>query len=127
MNYGTNGRYDNALIRVFNEKYDLTYCYSLYREKDHGAIMEHAQNICQRWMCDKFGATLEEVKDVKTELLFRYVHDAILHNNYFQKENELKECADENAKIIKIDTKEYSYDELLEAIEKASQYDDLCR
>jgi hypothetical protein len=36
-------------------------------------------------------------------------------------------CISGDVKIINIDTKEYSYNELMETIEKANMYDDLCK
>ena len=36
-------------------------------------------------------------------------------------------CISGDVKIINIDTKEYSYNELMEAIEKANMYDNLCK
>ena len=36
-------------------------------------------------------------------------------------------CISGDVKIINIDTKEYSYNELMETIEKANMYDNLCK
>jgi len=82
------GNYMNILIRVYNEKYDMTYIYNLldrdeYKNNDYGHVIEFAKNKCTRWMRDKFGATEEDLKDIQTEELFTYYHDAILHNDYF--------------------------------------------
>jgi len=36
-------------------------------------------------------------------------------------------CVDGDIKLIKIDAKEYSFNELMDVIEKASMYDGLCK
>ena len=78
-------RTQTALIRVWNDKYDLTYLTSLYKEKDHDVTMRFAKQQCRRWMNDEFGATASETENVNVKFLFSFTYDGILHNDYFRK------------------------------------------
>jgi len=64
------------------------------------------------------------------------IHNSIQRNldNYYPDEHYLVittpsdlSCVDGDSKIIQIKAKEYSANELLEAIEKANMYDGLCK
>jgi hypothetical protein len=78
--------YKTAIVRVWNDKCDLTYLYSLYKESNHDEILEIAKYNCRRWMKDCFNIKPEDTEDVKVEFLFNFVTDGILHNDYFKGE-----------------------------------------
>lgn len=76
--------FKNALIRVYNDKYDMTYCTTIYKDEDKDVIEEFGKNSCKRYAVDYLGADINELDDLKTEFLFDYRNDAILNNNYFK-------------------------------------------
>ena len=74
----------NILIRVFNDKYDMTYCIKLYEVYSRKEIEQMATDICSGYAIDQLGAKVEELGDLKTEHLLDYRKDAVLNNKYFQ-------------------------------------------
>jgi hypothetical protein len=74
----------SVVIRVWNDKCDLTYVNSMYDESRHDSMVMFARNQCRRWMYDEFNIPPEESEDVKVEILFDFTIDGIINNGYFK-------------------------------------------